>query len=303
MSQVQEIKGFLVLPVRLEPTVVQQKLKYNNEGAIYHYIYLKKHSVKRDLKSMEKDDERSLFIANLPINTDLKTIKLFFGMIATGAIVEKFEQNDFNTFDIDINLTKLTSEMNEKTEVSNSDYSYIPFGCGIVTFLDKNGLNLALQSIKKLIKKGNDNLPIWEFNKELTGLEYLKKKILSQEYLDENELSEKVAKDMHNFNLKEQQSLDELNEMKDIVDEDGFTLVVSSHRKTKNGIFGKLKSSAQAEKHEIINLKQKKKEKQDFYRFQLRERKKQEMNDLLAKFKEDQEKVKIMKEKRRFKPY
>ena len=47
----------------------------------------------------------------------------------------------------------------------------------------------------------------------------------------------------------------------------------------------------------------KSKEKQDFYRFQLRQRKKEEMNELLNKFKLDQEKVRMMKEKKRFRPY
>ena len=54
---------------------------------------------------------------------------------------------------------------------------------------------------------------------------------------------------------------------------------------------------------EQAQAKMKKKEKQDFYRFQLRERKKEEMNELLRKFKSDQEKVKTMRDKKRFRPY
>ena len=49
--------------------------------------------------------------------------------------------------------------------------------------------------------------------------------------------------------------------------------------------------------------KKKSKEKKDFYRFQIREQKKQEMNSLLKRFKEDQDKIKDLKEKKRFKPY
>ena len=51
-----------------------------------------------------------------------------------------------------------------------------------------------------------------------------------------------------------------------------------------------------------VKKKKNNKEKEDFYRFQLRERKKAEMNDLLRKFKQDQERIRTMKEKKRFRP-
>ena len=88
----------------------------------------------------------------------------------------------------------------------------------------------------------------------------------------------------------------------EIVDEDGFTLVVGSHTKTKAGMLGKQKL-LQAKEQERSKKKLKRKEKDDFYRFQLREKKKAEMNDLLHKFKQDQERVKVMKERKRFRPY
>jgi ribosomal RNA-processing protein 7 len=41
----------------------------------------------------------------------------------------------------------------------------------------------------------------------------------------------------------------------------------------------------------------------DFYKFQWKEKKKREMNDLKARFEEDLEKVKRMKEERAFRPF
>lgn len=295
VSLVQEIKGFTVLPLLLPPTPVQEK---TFKSKTYQYIYAKKHSVNsKDAEVVEVAD-RSLFTINLPINTTLATLRSFFGKIATGAIIEKFEFNDDvnNAFKID--LTKLTSEI-EQDEENNSSTPLLPLGCGLITFVDKDALSLAFNSIKKLSK--GSKLVKWEFEQEFGGINYFDT-LYGQDFLSSSSLSEQVAEDMLYFNQKEEESLNELQEMKEIVDEDGFTLVVGSHRKTKNGVLGKFKGQ---QNYELLKLsgRMKKKEKQDFYRFQIREKKKQEMNELLNKFKEDQEKIKVMKERRRFKPY
>ena len=107
---------------------------------------------------------------------------------------------------------------------------------------------------------------------------------------------------MKDFDNAEQESIENLQNQASLVDEDGFQLVVGSHRKTKAGILGKQNLASTVESEKAKN-KMKKKEKQDFYRFQLRQRKKEEMNELLSKFKSDQEKVRLMKEKKRFRPY
>ncbi|GME97750.1 unnamed protein product [[Candida] boidinii] len=120
--------------------------------------------------------------------------------------------------------------------------------------------------------------------------------------MDSESLEIESAESVLEFARKEQEAKDEIDNMKTITDEDGFTMVVGSHRKTKTGIMGSLKKTNEIEKEKAVK-KMKRKEKQDFYRFQIREKKKQEMNHLLAKFKEDQERVKEMKEKRRFRPY
>ena len=90
------------------------------------------------------------------------------------------------------------------------------------------------------------------------------------------------------------------------MDEDGFTLVVGKNTKSLNSIRKKILNKNPLSKHEnkakpISNID--KKAKKDFYRFQVRKRKKQEINQLLSKFKEDQERIKVMKAKRKFNPY
>lgn len=106
------------------------------------------------------------------------------------------------------------------------------------------------------------------------------------------------------FEQREQQAQEEVQSS--IVDEDGFTLVVGKNTKSLNSIRKKIFNRNPLLKHEkpkkMPNMVDKK-AKKDFYRFQVRERKKQEINELLAKFKQDQEKIKEMKSKRRFNPY
>ena len=123
-----------------------------------------------------------------------------------------------------------------------------------------------------------------------------------KQILDPNSLTEEVSQALIDFDKAEQQSIEELQLQRNLVDEDGFTLVVGSHRKTKAGILGKQKLASTVGVVKAQS-KMKSKEKQDFYRFQLRQRKKEEMNELLNKFKLDQEKVRMMKEKKRFRPY
>lgn len=302
LSKIETIKGFSVLAVKLE-----NPKPYKTQDPVYNYIYLKKHTT----STVSSSQTRSLFLVNLPIDTTLPQIKKIFQDVAIGAIVESFQSNDYydshqiGINELNIDISKLSNEdiggMEEDNKGNNNNNnSKIPLGCGIVTFLDKNGLNLALQSIKKIISSGK-NIPIWPKDLQEIGTErYInnyKSKIMDSESL-EIESAESVLE----FARKEQEAKDEIDNMKTITDEDGFTMVVGSHRKTKTGIMGSLKKTNEIEKEKAVK-KMKRKEKQDFYRFQIREKKKQEMNHLLAKFKEDQERVKEMKEKRRFRPY
>lgn len=106
------------------------------------------------------------------------------------------------------------------------------------------------------------------------------------------------------FEERERQAQEDIQTS--VVDEDGFTLVVGKNTKSLNSIKKKILNRNPLSKHEnkvkppsAVD----KKAKQDFYRFQVRERKKQEINELLSKFKEDQAKIKVMKDKKKFNPY
>lgn len=279
---VTEIKGYQILPLALP------------ESTVSHYVYFKKHDVKNSNTS-----NRSIFIFNLPIGTDLTIIKKYFQSVAIGATIETFASSYLTDYpeDVWINLSKLTSDLEISTEKDDAVASKLPKNCGIVTFIDKGSFTLAFNALKKLSSnQTTSNWPIQTFDSNY----YLNK--YHSQILDVEELSNQVSESLIEFDRKEQESIEQLQQQTQLVDEDGFTLVVGSHRKTKAGILGKQKlaSTVEADK---AKAKMKKKEKEDFYRFQLRQRKKEEMNELLRKFKLDQERVRLMREKKRFRPY
>lgn len=288
-------KGFLPLPISIPAVANLEKST--------HLCHIKPHMSKDP--NEQADTTRSLFLINpLPFWT-LDNVRKLFRQVSTGAHIEKImvrEAIDLSrvtstgsgiNYDLHINLSKLSNE-----EFGNEleDFEKLPFGSSVVTFLDRDGLELFLSSLKKIKKP-----LIWNLE-NLQG-EVGLSKYTKIPYLDRDMLEKEVAKTLSDFQNREKIAEEEVKGMREIVDEDGFTLVVGAQRKTKSEILGTMKKLADLEQDESHNKKNKKKEKQDFYRFQIRERKKQEMNQLLSKFKEDQERVKIMKQKRRFKPY
>lgn len=287
MAPSTDIKGFHILQVRLP------------ESAGKHFIYFRKHEAKAALDSQDISG-RLLFMFNLPIETSLPLLRKYFQQVAIGATVEKYIPSVLtnSTQESFFDLTKLSSDLEYKQENPDAELGQrLPKHCGIVTFIDKASLQLALSSLKRCsADKKTTNWPM-----PTLGSQYLLSVLKAQIY-DHGALSKSVSSALADFNRAEKESRDELKNQTEIVDEDGFTLVVGSHRKTKAGILGRQKY-AQTVGLEKAKHKIKKKEKEDFYKFQLRERKKAEMNDLLKKFKQDQERILAMKEKKRFRPY
>ncbi|CAK9440314.1 uncharacterized protein LODBEIA_P44140 [Lodderomyces beijingensis] len=283
-----EIKGFQVLPVSFPERKSKQ------------YVFYKKHDAKN--QASEGPGDRSLFMANLPVMSDLSVVRRYFQTVALGATIESFTPSYLTNCpeDVWINLTKLTSDL----PVNNIDEaaSKLPKNSAVVTFIDRASFQLAFSALKKL--SASAQLTTWPLagatSPSSSAAYYLAK--LKSDVLDSEQLAAEVSQALADFDRAEKQSMEELQDQANLVDEDGFTLVVGSHRKTKAGILGKQKLASTVES-EKAKAKLKKKETQDFYRFQLRQRKKDEMNELLNKYKADQEKVRLMKEKKRFRPY
>ncbi|KOS21563.1 Ribosomal RNA-processing protein 7 [Escovopsis weberi] len=101
------------------------------------------------------------------------------------------------------------------------------------------------------------------------------------------------------FNRKEKEAAELSKRLRNEPDEDGFVTITRGGKAKPANKFG----AEEARKKMVEKDVQKKSDMKDFYRFQLRERRKQEQAALLRRFAEDREKVKSMREKRgKFKP-
>lgn len=287
MGAVTEIKGFHVLKVKLP----------ESDGK--HYMYFRKHEVKG--AAGQDISGRLLFVYNTPVATTVQVWKKYLQQVAVGATVESYISSllDESKEDLYLDLTKLTSDLTYDTPESSAREvaQKLPAKCGIVTFIDKASAQLAFGALKKLA--GDFRTTNWPV--PTLGSHFFLERVRARRY-EPAELARSVAEALELFNRAEQETKEELQRQTEIVDEDGFTLVVGSHTKTKAGILGKQKR-VQTEQTDKTRKKMKRKEKEDFYRFQLREKKKAEMTELLNKFKLDQERVKTMRERKKFKPY
>ncbi|KAG7397622.1 hypothetical protein PHYBOEH_000443 [Phytophthora boehmeriae] len=98
---------------------------------------------------------------------------------------------------------------------------------------------------------------------------------------------------MASFDEEEAEDLRRREELKNQVDDDGFQTVVNTK---KRGIVSQEDTIAKPAK------KQKGKERNDFYRFQTREKKRDQLKTLRERFEEDRELVEKMKKANKFRP-
>ncbi|KAJ3020233.1 Ribosomal RNA-processing protein 7 A [Thoreauomyces humboldtii] len=94
-----------------------------------------------------------------------------------------------------------------------------------------------------------------------------------------------------------------IEDQRNVPDEDGFVTVVRGRGRKNTNMDGQGASVSAARPEDLKKLKPKKKELVDFYRFQMRETKRNQLADLRRKFEEDKERIVALRANRRFKPY
>ncbi|CCK69163.1 Rrp7p KNAG_0C00490 [Huiozyma naganishii CBS 8797] len=280
--------GFLVVPFRLPP---HGKL----DSEAFHYMFIKKH------ESKVASELNCLFLVNIPLLTSVDSLKRVMGSICskydTVSHIEDLLYNDeFGLNEVD--LSALTSDLLSTGNLDEKRFT--PRNTALLKFVDQSSVNNCFNALKKYsnVKKEQERIN-WEYNSPSVDTFLNFYKPINLEYL-----KEEVYSHLALFEAREQEAQE--NAQTSIVDEDGFTLVVGKNTKNLNSIRKKILNSNPLSKHEnkirALTMVDKK-AKQDFYRFQVRERKKQEINQLLNKFKDDQERIKVMKAKKKFNPY
>jgi ribosomal RNA-processing protein 7 len=166
----------------------------------------------------------------------------------------------------------------------------------VVVLVDEKSVQSTLKAIQKLHKSSKNTAawPVWG-----EGVEDKLPKLGSARYLshhkmqfpDSKALQMNVDKFMTAFNQREEEKAKAEKRARNVPDEDGFVTV------TRGGRTGPArKEDAEMKKTEMEEREKKKRDSMgDFYRFQMRERRKAEMGELVKRFEEDKKKVETMK--------
>jgi ribosomal RNA-processing protein 7 len=289
------IAGFLALPITLRSSIA------SSPDAI-HYLYLKPH----EPKDADEDAPRSLFLVNIPITTTPQHLKHLFATQLSGGRVEDvhFSEDSAGRPGIAAGSSRsrkrkrLTAEEIEAgldkhrlPQMSERDL-HVSGSTAIVVFVDKPSMELSLKAARKAIKAGKEIVWSEGIEDQLFPLGLKRYQQANQlRYPSRRELLRCVDNYMTAFAQMEEARAQENAKKRQMPDEDGFITVV---RGSKGGL--------RTEDAKGLDEKQRAKDEDrsvnDFYRFQMRERRKAEQEELLKKFGEDRTKVDAMRQKR-----
>ncbi|GBB91618.1 hypothetical protein RclHR1_00190031 [Rhizophagus clarus] len=323
--------GFKILPIEMtsQKTVFDSNSSDPSTLTSTHYCYFKSHESRNTSNANDNllPPNNTLFISNLPIDSTEAHIKHLFQecgkidrIIFNGVIkddeflINIVNEDDNNEGENNENGSIQQGKKSKKKKKKKSNMQggieksiiekfkegelrklLIPDSSAHIVFQKSEGLKKALEMTQKkriwTIKDGEISslgLSRWLQDYRLRRPE----QIILQEEVDEY---------MRKFEEAELERHKALEAKLNQPDEDGFITVTRVGRRSAN-TDGTITVTA-AKPEEIKNLKPKNKELTDFYRFQMREAKRNKLIDLRKKFEEDKEKIAKLKAARRFKPY
>ena len=301
-----KLEGYTILPLILPPTTAYPK-------PATHTLYLRQHEPKIPTDT----DTRSLFLVNVPIDSTFAHFRaIFTSLVGAG----KFESITFDyekakaeptSHALDVIQTK--GNKRKRSDEENLDTSLPQIwnrqlgtsgGSAVVLLVDEKSVENTLKAVRKLHKSSSKSSkwPVWgeRVGDKVAALgtaRYLSHQKLR--YPDEATLQSSIDAFMSSWNSAEEEKARLSKRQRNVPDEDGFVTV------TRGGRTGPArKEDAEEKRRELEEKEQKKREEMgDFYRFQMRERRKLEQGELVKRFEEDKRRVETMKEKRgRFRP-
>jgi len=308
MAKVPPIIGdFSVLPVSIPPLPAFPK-------SVRHFVYVSKSSP----KIPTPEDSRSLFITNVPVDgTEAHFRALFVSLVGAGRFEgitfqdERKKPQPAQTLQpaqgarLESHSKKRKREEAEAEAAREEEVARMPdtwtrqlrrSGSTAVALLaDGKSVELVLKAIAKVHK--TKKYPIWG-----KGVSDATPALGSQWLREHNRLSYPDAADLQAsvdafftvFNRKEQEAAVLAKRLRNEPDEDGFVTVTRGGRRDPAG----RQEAEEARRKMLAKAEKKKSELTNFYRFQMREKKKEEQAELLRKFAEDRKKVSAIREKR-----
>lgn len=296
------IGEYTVLPLEIPPLPSFPK-------PTKHYLYLRANAP----KVPTADTPRGLFLVNVPIDSTEAHLRSLFADQLGGARVEKVE---FEGTRVGKGITAQVAPVKAKSKKRKrgSEEAEAPEEIGllpetwdrdlhrsgstaVVTFVDQASKDVALKETRRAVKARREI--VWGRGLEgkvppLGSARYLAHHKLR--YPDTAALQNTVDAFMTAFAAQEAARTKQLARLRQEPDEDGFITV------TRGGRTGPARVDEAKEKEEL-KKRNKSRIKEDFYRFQVREKNKERAGELVRGFEEDRRRVEAMKKRRgRFKP-
>ncbi|KAI9731515.1 MAG: Ribosomal RNA-processing protein 7 [Cirrosporium novae-zelandiae] len=292
-----EVSGYIIVPITL-PKLSSISTTAN------HYLYVRRH----DPKLPDPDSSRSLFIANIPITVTETHLRHLFSTQLLAGRVERVDFPDVATKKSVSSSTAGAHKQGKKrkrmepesieAELENSSLPTVwdrelhsSGSAAIVVFVDRASMELSFKAAKKIGKRGTS--VVWGEGIEeklpaLGSARYLAHHRLR--YPDRSALLNSINDYMTAFSHLETARANALAQKRQEPDEDGFITVTRGGR---NGPARQEEAREAAEKQ-----KEKNKGLEDFYRFQIREKRKEKQGQLIKAFEEDRKKIDEMRKQR-----
>ncbi|KAI1250975.1 hypothetical protein MGN70_008036 [Eutypa lata] len=301
---------FSILPVTIPPLP-----SYPVKAT--HHIYLRRNTP----KIATANDSRSIFLANVPSDsTEPHFRALFTSLVGAGRFEGILFEEDKNTTKSSLEPTqaarlaahqkKRKREDEETQNLKEEAAAQLPDtwsrrlhrsgGSAVALLADEKSVESVLKAVRKL--KKSKKYPVWgEGVKDKApplGSHWLRahNKLT---YPGNDVVQAAVDAYFTIFNRKEEEAVQLAKRLRNEPDEDGFVTVTRGGRAAPAR-----RDEAEEAKRRMLEKQQKKKDDmQNFYRFQLREKRKAEQTDLLKRFAEDKKRVNALREKRgKFRP-
>ena len=292
----QEVSGFVALPIQFKPLP-------SFPETVTHYIYLRPDEPK--LPTVEAT--QSLFLVNIPITTTEHHLKHLFAVQLSAGRVKRVDFSDSTLPSNSRHENGLAGNSKKRKRLTSSemglelanatlpdtwDRDIHPSGAhAVVVFVDRPSMEASLKAARKAAKLGttvtwgqgiDDKIP------QLGLRRYEAHHALR--YPSRRELLSSVDSYMSAYaRLEEARSREEAKKRQQ-PDEEGFITVTKGAR---GGVVRKEDAKELGEKQ-----KQKDKGIENFYRFQMRERRKEQQGELMRKFEEDKRTVEEMRKRR-----
>nr|CAB3265797.1 ribosomal RNA-processing protein 7 homolog A-like [Phallusia mammillata] len=265
----------------MKPNVSVLKVKFDQKCTEGHSLYVKQHNVRKS-QNADAEMDSTLMVLNVPPYCDEKCLRRLFG--ECGKISS-------------INVQKKPGTIEPKSSEATKFFpepQVTGFHVAYITYEEK-------ASVAKALKKCEANTVhvLSTEGKEIqTGikkwcLEYVRS------WPDSKKLQDEVDKFMSSYDAKVEEEEQKELETEGVPDDDGWVKVT---RRGRNPGFSRTES-----KEIKIKAKEKRKRKErellNVYTYQIRESKREKIAELRRKFEEDKQKIKSMRNARKFRPF